>query len=112
MGEGVLIAMLGPPIERYILPAENIIDEKPTYVIQNEQNGVCKSMLLKVAYEQTKAAKYILCRTTFDNKSMLIKPGVTASAMAAMESKLQAPHTYNLHSLWREVQEGRGGRSE
>ena len=40
MGEGVLIAMLGPPFERYILPAENIIDEKPTYVIQNEQIGV------------------------------------------------------------------------
>ena len=57
-------------------------------------------MLLKVAYEQAKAAKYILCRTTFDDKSMLIEPDVTALALKWLVGQWpQWRANYKLHTL-------------
>ena len=64
-GDGVLIAILGPPCETDRVPEKSIILKRT--VPTNVQADACESMLLELAYQRVSGAKYCLLQTTFDN---------------------------------------------
>ena len=98
-GEGVLIAILGPPCQTDGVPEMNII-LKQTMSRNNTQPDACESKLLELAYQRAPGAKYCLLQTTFDNSSMLVNPGVTAEAISFLVANW--PHwkiDLKLHTL-------------
>ena len=97
-GDGVLIAILGPPCKTDGVPEKSIILKRT--VPTNVQADACESMLLELAYQRAPGAKYCLLQTTFDNSSMLVNPGVTAEAISFLVANW--PHWkigHNLHTL-------------
>ena len=97
-GEGVLIAILGPPCQTDGVPEMSIILKQTMSI--NVQADACESKLLKLAYQRAPGSKFCLLQTTFDNSSMLVNPGVTAEALSFLVANWpQWKRDLKLHTL-------------
>ena len=78
-GDGVALALLGPPCKTDAVPPDRIITSHALIAATQKLGG--ESMLMEWAHKNAGGVKFIQCRTTSDGCNKHVDPGVTAAAL-------------------------------